>query len=245
MKKRLTRTSLIIKETPVLVKIYDEPRDNARASMTKNGAILRLPIGLTPEKRKELLQWFEEWLATQLSDEKRKQSLVGRTYKHGDTLEVYNRTYQIHFEYDDRQSHTAILKDKTITFKLSKNDSEAHRQKAIRQLISRVVAQNCLQEFEKRVYYWNDKYFQEKINVIRFKNNQSNWGSCSSKKNLNFSTRLLFANQASIDYVIIHELAHLKELNHSPNFWKIVVDIMPNYKEQEEWLKVNGHLCQF
>jgi hypothetical protein len=100
-------------------------------------------------------------------------------------------------------------------------------------------------EFEKRVDYWNDKYFQEMINVIRFKNNQSNWGSCSSKKNLNFSTRLLFANMDAIDYVIVHELAHLKELNHSHKFWKIVADVMPNYKDQEEWLKENGHLCQF
>jgi hypothetical protein len=245
MRKKLTRTSLLINEIPVLVKIYDEPRDNARASMTKNGAILRLPIGLKTDKRNELLQWFEEWLGTQLSDEKRKKALVGRTYKHGDTLAIFNQTYHIHFEFQNRQSHTANLKNKTIELKLSKNDSEAHRQKAIRQLISRVVGQDCMVEFEKRVDYWNNKYFQEAINTIRLKNNQSNWGSCSSKKNLNFSTRLLFANQASIDYVIVHELAHLKELNHSSKFWKIVADIMPNYKEQEEWLKVNGHICQF
>jgi predicted metal-dependent hydrolase len=245
MIKKLTKTSLTINETPVLVKIYDEPRKNARASMTKNGAILRLPIGLAAAKRKELLQWFEEWLATQLSDEKRKQVLIGRTYNHGDSLEIYNRTYQIHLEYQNRQSHTGNLKDKTIMLKLSENDSEAHRQKVIRQLISRVVAQDCMAEFEKKVDYWNDKYFQEAINTIRLKNSQSNWGSCSSKKNLNFSTRLLFANEVAIDYVIVHELAHLKELNHSPKFWKIVADVMPNYQEQEEWLKVNGHLCQF
>ena len=97
----------------------------------------------------------------------------------------------------------------------------------------------------KEVHFNNTKYFQEEINTIRFKNNQSNWGSCSSKKNLNFSTRLLFAPQEAIDYVIVHELAHLKELNHSPKFWKIVADVMPNYKEQEAWLKANGHLCQF
>jgi len=48
-----------------------------------------------------------------------------------------------------------------------------------------------------------------------------------------------------VDYVIVHELAHLIEANHSHRFWKVVSDIMPNYKEKEEWLKENNHLCDF
>ena len=48
-----------------------------------------------------------------------------------------------------------------------------------------------------------------------------------------------------IDYVIIHELAHLVEANHSPRFWEEVTRVMPAYKEHEQWLKENGHLCDF
>ena len=72
------------------------------------------------------------------------------------------------------------------------------------------------------------------------KYNHSNWGSCSSKGNINLSTRLLFAPDDVIDYVIIHELAHRIEMNHSPRFWKLVSDAMPDYKEKEKWLKVHG-----
>ena len=132
-----------------------------------------------------------------------------------------------------------------IELKLSNQDIAAHIPKAIRQLISKTIAADCMDEFTKRVDFWNDAYFKETINNIRFKNNQSNWGSCSSKQNLNFSARLLFAPSDVIDYVIVHELAHLKELNHSQKFWKIVADVMPNYKEKEKWLNQNGHLCQF
>ena len=234
-----------IEGVSVLVKIYEEPRKNVRASMTKNGAILRMPSGLNTRSKQVFYDWFSDWLKSPLQKEQSKQMLIGKSYQHGDTLSVYNNEYHIDMQYLDRKTHSARLVDKTILLKLNQHDVSANIQKSIRQLISRIVAQDCLPEFEKRVDYWNDAYFQETINNIRFKNNQSNWGSCSSKRNLNFSTRLLFATPEAIDYVIVHELAHLKEMNHSSRFWKIVSAVLPNYKEQEKWLKANGHLCQF
>ena len=243
--KKLTRTAIDIAGVSILVKIYEESRKNVRASMNKNGAILRMPLGLSQERKNHYYNWLQKWLYEQLQNEKSKDLLVGKTYNNGDLINVYNRSYQLDIQYSNRKTHSANLKKNVIYLKLNQNDILAHVQKSTRQLISRVVAQDCLPEFEKRVDYWNDTYFKETINVIRFKNNQTNWGSCSSKRNLNFSTRLLFATTEAIDYVIVHELAHLKELNHSPKFWKIVSDIMPDYKLQEKWLSENGHLCQF
>jgi hypothetical protein len=66
------------------------------------------------------------------------------------------------------------------------------------------------------------------------------WGSCTLKGNLNFNWRLIKAPQFVINYVVIHELAHLIELNHSDRFWNIVKVQMPNYLEAKEWLKGNG-----
>lgn len=66
------------------------------------------------------------------------------------------------------------------------------------------------------------------------------WGSCTLKGNLNFNWRLIKAPQFVINYVVVHELAHLIELNHSDRFWNIVKVQMPNYLEAKEWLKGNG-----
>ena len=236
---------MVIDGVSIPVKIYEEPRKNVRASMTKNGAILRMPLGLTKSSKQNFHEWFRNWLKTQLQSEQSKKQLLGKSYQHGDRIKVYNKLYHLHIQYLDRKTHSAKLVNNTIYIKLNQADVPADIQKSIRQLLSRIVAQDCLPEFEKRVDYWNDAYFQETINTIRFKNNQSNWGSCSSKRNLNFSTRLLFATPEVIDYVIVHELAHLKEMNHSSRFWKIVSDILPDYKVQEKWLKEKGHLCQF
>lgn len=243
--KKLTRTSIEVNDISILAKIYEEPRNNVRASMTKNGIILRMPNRLSSAKKAETLQWLKDWISKQLQDEKVKTLLIPKTYETGDSITVFGRTYLLKLNYKNRKTHSAKLQGNTINIMLNENDMPAHIQKSIPQLISRIIAKDCMPEFVKRVDYWNDTYFKETINNIRFKNNQSNWGSCSSKRNLNFSSRLLFAPLEAIDYVIVHELAHLKELNHSPKFWKIVVDVMPDYKKQEVWLTENGHLCQF
>lgn len=77
-------------------------------------------------------------------------------------------------------------------------------------------------------------------NSIKITSAQTRWGSCTSKKNLNFTYRLVLAPQKSIDYVIIHELCHLRHMNHSRRFWDEVAKIMPDYKVHEKWLKDHG-----
>jgi len=75
---------------------------------------------------------------------------------------------------------------------------------------------------------------------IALKDTKSRWGSCSADGRLNFSWRLIFAPPEILDYLAAHEVAHLKELNHSPRFWSIVASLYPDYKKAEAWLKRHG-----
>lgn len=77
---------------------------------------------------------------------------------------------------------------------------------------------------------------------IRISEAQKRWGSCSSKGNLNFSWRLIMAPLKVIDYVVVHELAHLEQKNHAKGFWDKVKTIMPDYNQHRKWLKENGPL---
>jgi predicted metal-dependent hydrolase len=72
---------------------------------------------------------------------------------------------------------------------------------------------------------------------IKINGAKTRWGSCSAKKSLNFSWRLMMADDEVIDYVVVHELAHIKEMNHSPRFWSVVAGVLPDYKQRQAKLK--------
>ncbi len=74
-------------------------------------------------------------------------------------------------------------------------------------------------------------------NIARIRDMKSRWGSCSSKNNLSFNLKLIYFKPKVIEYVIVHELCHLKEMNHSQNFWSLVESIIPNYKTYRNELK--------
>jgi predicted metal-dependent hydrolase len=80
------------------------------------------------------------------------------------------------------------------------------------------------------------------VKSVKINNAVSRWGSSSDNGNINFAWRLIMAPREVIDYVVVHELAHLKEMNHSPKFWRIVGSIYPGYEKPLQWLKDNGHI---
>ena len=88
------------------------------------------------------------------------------------------------------------------------------------------------------------RYYAEKIGVnygrITIRNQKTRWGSCSAKGNLNFNCLLMLAPDEVQNYVVIHELCHRKEMNHSPKFWSELAKIMPDYEKYRRWLKENG-----
>lgn len=75
---------------------------------------------------------------------------------------------------------------------------------------------------------------------VAVRDQRTRWGSCSSKHNLNFNWKLIMAPPEALDYVVVHELCHLHEFNHSPRFWARVGSVMPDYEIWKKWLKAHG-----
>ncbi len=81
--------------------------------------------------------------------------------------------------------------------------------------------------------------------AVKITSARNRWGSCGAENNISFSFRLMMAPPDVIDYVVIHELMHIQQKNHSTKFWTLVARSMPEYKIHRRWLKDNGHLLVF
>ena len=126
-------------------------------------------------------------------------------------------------------------------------DKLAKQQKEINERGIEKLSNEDIKSLAKRaVEYIPERvsYYAEIMGVtygrITIRNQRTRWGSCSSKGNLNFNCLLMLAPRDIIDYVVVHELSHRKEMNHSRAFWNEVGKVIPDYKEKVKWLKNEG-----
>lgn len=117
--------------------------------------------------------------------------------------------------------------------------SRNHTQRTIKSALSKIYAAQAVQIFSERV-----AYHAQRIGVtvagITVRNQRSRWGSASATGRLNFNIRLLLAPPEVLEYVVVHELMHLRHMNHSKDFWQAVGAYFPEYAHYRKWLKDNG-----
>jgi hypothetical protein len=101
--------------------------------------------------------------------------------------------------------------------------------------------EQALQVISKRTKWYAENHGST-YNLVKITSARTRWGSCSAKGTLSFAWRLVMAPVPVIDYVVVHELIHMQEKNHSREFWGKVRVIIPDYKQRIEWLDRNGHI---
>jgi predicted metal-dependent hydrolase len=127
---------------------------------------------------------------------------------------------------------TQWVLDKILFFKSIDN-------KAIRTFSNKDYLENkekALAFVQERITHYNN-FYRFPINNICVKNQKTRWGSCSRKKNLNLNYKIIFLPTKLQDYIIVHEICHLKEFNHSKNFWALVQKALPNYSDIRKILR--------
>lgn len=246
MPKIIEKELIIADSVSIPLQVYQEKRVSWRISLGRSGAILRLPMYFSKSETNEKIAWGIDWVSQQIDLKPNLKTLF--THKHfntGDTIQLIGQKYTLHIS----QSHEIIklsAKLKQCNIYLSLPELKASViSKSVAKLLSKIAVKICEDYITRRIDELNDRFLQMNIGRISFKYNHSNWGSCSSKSNLNISTRLLLAPVEVIDYVLVHELCHLVHLNHSDKFWNLVESIMPHYKQHEKWLKKYGKFCDF
>jgi predicted metal-dependent hydrolase len=150
------------------------------------------------------------------------------------TIQILEKEYEISYQKTKALKGKVIPRVKTLQVYRGELDRKSYQ----------FVLMDWLQELAnsyivKRTRYLAKRYGFE-YKDIRVKSQKTRWGSCSSRKNLNFNWRLILAPRKCLDYVIIHELAHTKQMNHSASFWRLVEECMPDYEKYALWLRHEG-----
>jgi len=226
--------------------IIKEWRGSVRISIAKTGAFLRLPKLMPAALVRIEIEKAKKWLLKTILKNPISFSRFSNV-RYPDTFQkkVFDQEFEILIRRENRKTNTGKIRGNEIELKISDDLNPFQEKDVIQKLQSRLFGKYFSDSFTERVGKINEISFQKSFKSVNLKYNKSNWGSCSSKTNLNFSTRLLLAPEDVRDYVIVHELAHLIEMNHSSKFWNLVESVMPKYKQKEKWLKAHGASCDF
>ncbi len=234
----MVQKSLVIAARKVDI-VYRKARGLRSSVRLKNGkVVLSLSPYLLGRRREQTIEKFLDWARERL--EGVSGDFVLPEYVDGGVIVTHNKVYRIELKFVDRSNVMAKCFDGALRlflpFGYEFSDGE------LQDRIEKLIMKDQYSYLEEVLNELNQMYFQEEVNAIRFKRTTSRFGSCSSKRNINISFRLLFAPREVFRYVCVHELAHLKEMNHSKKFWAWVESAMPDYKLHEKWLRKNGFM---
>jgi predicted metal-dependent hydrolase len=195
------------------------------------------PLRTTDKRINDVIGQKAPWIIKKLSEIKQRPSVIQKKYIDGEHLLYLGDTCTLRLiaQNKGQKKPFVILNDSNIgiVYKDSISTDE----------IISTLKHWYTQQFKAIVGERID-YFSGIIGVspsrITVRQQKSRWGSCSSKGNINLNLRLILAPANIIDYVIVHELCHMREMNHSKKFWNLVGSYFPDYKGCKAWLKANG-----
>ncbi len=235
------KVSQIAQKLPVPIRFIIESRKSARISLGKNQITLRVPKNLpTAEKNKTVVELLE-WAQATIEKKGLYQAVGEEIFSDGTSFTILGEKYTLKVKLIQGNRSFLHIKPDSKEFAVSipihiSNDTE-QKNDIIKKLMAKGINQYFLPDIRDRVSALNREHFNAKIGQVKLRYTHSRWGSCSSSGNISLSTRLLLTPKKVIDYVIIHELAHRFEMNHSENFWALVNKAEPNYKKYVQWLK--------
>jgi len=191
-------------------------------------------------QRDKMVEKFLKWAEKRL-EKVDSSSWIAPVYEDGGRICTHNKNYFLTVvEAKGGKSGVKLLEGNQIEVSLGHVVTLEEIPFKIKELVEKRIIKDQTPYLEDVVDELNQLHFQEDYGMVRFKRMNGRFGSCSSKRNLNIAFRLLFAPRDVFRYVCVHELAHLREFNHSKRFWDLVHGAMPEYKIYEKWLKNSG-----
>ncbi|MFA5348722.1 MAG: SprT family zinc-dependent metalloprotease [Methanoregula sp.] len=195
--------------------------------------VVRAPLRAPASLIDEMICQKSAWILRKMDEMKQRPASPCHEYAEGELFLFLGRTYPLHVV--DDKSITIERRDRLYVSRMLLPD--------IRKLLKRWYIEEALKEIKARCMWFS---LQTGYNpaTIRITDARNRWGSCTYKGGLNFSWRLVQAPPEIVDYVVVHELVHIGQPDHSKKFWGKVRKIMPDYERRRKWLRENERLLK-
>lgn len=204
-----------------------------RITVSANGVTVTLPKGVPQREAEAFLNQNAVWLNTQLE---RTTRLTKSPALPADVMLWHGKAVQLQrIEEADRKSRVKVEAAKGRLRVYMPAGSKA----STRLAAEAWMRANARAEIEQMVVE-QARRMNAKPKAVSIRDQRTRWGSCSSRGNLAFNWRLVMTPPSVLEYVVVHELAHMFELNHSKNFWDIVARYFPEYQKARSWLRKNA-----
>ena len=202
-------------------------RKTLAIQITEEGTVkVMAPLRMPRQSIESFLREKQPWILKHVSKAQERKRAKGQfRLQQGDELWLLGRKYPLVYGKEKRAKWDG---EKFIVLE---EPFEGRRKKLIA-----LYQQICREYILKQVAYYGDK-MGVAPQAVKISSAKKRWGSCSGRDSLNFSWRLIMAPPEAVEYVVVHELAHIREHNHSQSFWDIVGEQMPDYRQRQELLR--------
>ena len=195
--------------------------------------IVRAPFRVPPEYIEELIRQKRSWIVQKLDEIKQRPRLSDHEYAEGEIFLFLGREYPLHIVQDSNM--TIQRSDKLCVSCKLLPDIKNHIKRWYREEAHKEIQARCM---------WFSMKTGHVPTTIRISDARQRWGSCTHKGGLNFSWRLIQAPPDIVDYVVVHELVHISQPDHSRKFWNKVREILPDYERRRMWLREHERLLK-
>jgi predicted metal-dependent hydrolase len=195
--------------------------------------IVRAPLRAPTEYIEEIIRQKHSWIVRKFDEMKRRPLSSEHEYTEGEILLFLGREYPLHILQDSTM--TIERSDKLIVSSTLLPDIKNHIKRWYREEAHKEIQARCM---------WFSMKTGNVPTTIRITDARQRWGSCTHKGGLNFSWRLIQAPPDIVDYVVVHELVHISQPDHSRKFWNKVREILPDYERRRKWLRENERLLK-
>lgn len=189
--------------------------------------VVRAPLFTPFDYIQKLIDKKTNWINKKIEELQSKPKVLPKEFVSGEGYLFLGKAYKLKFTEDkDIELQSSLMFPKSFLSTARDTLVDWYRTQALKKISERVD--------------WYTKIMGFNSAEIKITNAQKRWGSCGPKGTLNFSWRLIMAPLQVVDYVVVHELVHLTEKNHSRKFWGKVKIAMPDYLQHMNWLKENS-----